>query len=216
MFYYGSEQGSRWYDPVPKSWVVELRWIRDNVDLGPGRNVIDGGCHHGLYTVVMGGRCNIFAIDLHRPNLDILCKNVQINGIPNVQYGCAAIANDTGYVRFKDNELGAIDEEGDSLIQAVTLKDICADAHVVKLDIEGAEFLALPAALDDLPNVDTWIVEIHPWWFEASGNKDLFTPFLDRGFTLRWIDRADNNKARVKPLTGIVNWRKESTLIATL
>jgi FkbM family methyltransferase len=216
-FLIATPQAQRWYDPPDTPLRVELEWIWRNVDLGPGRNVIDAGCHHGLYSVAMGSAytpgANIYAVDLHKKNIDMTRANCVLNGV-NLTYAVAAIANERGYVHCTDAPLGSVEADGPDVVMSVKLADICQDANVVKLDIEGCEFLVLPDALDELPGVDTWIVEIHPWWFEPSGYKDLFTPFVERGFELYWIDRSKGDAATVEPLEGEVEWKMQSTLIA--
>lgn len=211
-FLIATPQAQRWYDPPSDALRVELEWVVRNVKLN-GAQFVDAGCHHGFYSVVLGGRgATVYAVDLHKKNVDITRVNCLLNRI-TLHYAVGAVTNERGYVRCKDAALGAVEAEGPDLVQSVKLEDICPFPDIVKLDIEGCEFLVLPEALDDLPDVHTWIVEIHPWWFEASGHKDLFTPFVDRGFDLYWIDRSAA-VPQVVPLEGEVEWRKESTLIA--
>jgi FkbM family methyltransferase len=199
---------------VPHAWAVELDWIRANVDLGPGRNFIDAGCHHGLYAVALGGECNYFGVDLHERNLDLLQVNAALNGIV-ISYAHAAIANVRGYAMCFDLPLGGLDDEGKDQVLVVKLGDVCKEPHVVKMDIEGAEWLVIPECLDELPGVDTWIVEIHPWYYDPHKPVDLFTPFHEHGFNMLWVDRAAGDIATVEPLiSGDVRWLKESTLLA--
>lgn len=212
-FMVGTPTAQRLYDPMDKPLFNEIDWIMKNVDISFGRKVIDGGCHHGLYSVALGWHgAWVFAVDLHKPNVDMAMANCAINGV-NMNWGHAAIANTSGLVRCTDSQLGALVEDGNDTVRAVTLPEICPDANIVKLDIEGAEFLVLPEALDTMPKVDTWIVEIHPWWFEVSGEKDLFTPFLEHGFDLLWVDRAAEDP-KVVPMNGREVFKMQSTVIA--
>lgn len=212
-FLIGTPLAERWYNPLTRANRVELDWILEHVNLEPGRQVIDGGCHHGYYSVALGWRgALVYSVDLHKKNLDMMIANCAINGI-KMNWGHAAIANVRGKVRVMDTQLGTLHAEGTSEIDAVTLMDICPEANVVKMDIEGAEFLVLPEAIDKMPNVDTWIVEIHPWWYDVSGKKDLFTPFSEKGFDLFWIDRSDEHP-KVERIEGEIVLKMQSTLIA--
>jgi hypothetical protein len=67
------------------------------------------------------------------------------------------------------------------------------DATIIKLDIEGAEFSVLPAQIDEMKSVHTWIVEVH------TRNNDpprLMKLFYNRGYQLYWVNR---NTATVEP-----------------
>jgi hypothetical protein len=65
---------------------------------------------------------------------------------------------------------------------------------VVKLDIEGAEYSVLPDCIDDMSEVDTWIVEFHPFELQDASIHEVISEkvqlFFDRGFDLHWIDRS--------------------------
>jgi FkbM family methyltransferase len=211
-FLIGTPMAQTWYDPLREWDRVELEWILANVDLGKGRKVIDGGCHHGYYSVAMGGECELYAVDMHKNNLDMVRANCALNGI-KVNLGHAAIADRNGVAYCSDAELGMLNQIGTDTVRVVTLKDICKDADVVKLDIEGAEFIVFPNALKDMPTVDTWIVEVHPWGWVASNERDIFTPFLRQNFELFWIDRAAE-KPRVERMNGMELMKMQSTIIA--
>lgn len=211
-FLFATPQAQRWYDPLPRHYSYELEWLNENVDFGKGEIFIDGGCHHGLYGVALYKGCEYIAIDLHHPNVDITRANCALNGIP-ISYSTVAIANQRGYVKCNDEPLGVLNDEGDSTVLAVRLSDIHPKPTIVKLDIEGAEFLVLPEALNECQTVNTWIVEIHQWAFESLGSKDIINPFLDYGFNIGWIDRYEDNPI-YKPLEGIVEWKMQSTLLA--
>lgn len=211
-FLFGTRQAQRWYDPLPEHYRYELEWLHDNIDFGPGRIFIDGGCHHGLYGVALANGCIYYGIDLHQPNLDLTRANCALNGI-DLAWGRAAIANQIGRAKCLDAALGVLDDDGESVVDTVRVCDIHSKPHIVKLDIEGAEFLVLPEALDQSPSVDTWIVEVHPWMYKSLGEKDIFTPFIDHGFTLYYIDRNED-KPVARLMKGEITWTMQSTMIA--
>ena len=203
-FVIGNKQARDWYDPLPDALREELIWIRDNVDLGAGRNVLDGGCHHGIHTVTMAGECDLLAMDIHRPNITMLEVNAAINGL-NVNFCHAAITHIDGVTIYNGEPMGVLTPEGDEQIKipCVRIPTIMPDVNVVKLDIEGAEFQVIPDCIDELEDADTWIVEMHP--FRKSPEKDgyevmyeILEMFEARNYTAHWIDRAED-KPYVKP-----------------
>jgi 2-polyprenyl-3-methyl-5-hydroxy-6-metoxy-1,4-benzoquinol methylase len=98
-FLVANERGRIWYDSPDSAWITELKWTVENVDLGPGRMVIDGGCHYGLYTLVYASQgAQVVSIDVHQPNLDMVYVNTSLNKLP-AYFLHAAIAPKTG-IRF--------------------------------------------------------------------------------------------------------------------
>lgn len=202
-FVVGTKQARDWYDPLPDALREELLWIKDNVDLGKGRNVLDGGCHHGIHTVAMAGECNLLAMDIHKPNLTMLEINTAINGL-NVNFCHAAIAHLDGVTIYNGAPLGVVTTNGDEQVQVscVRIPTIMPDVNVVKLDIEGSEFQVVPDCIDELEDADTWIVEMHPF-FSAAGMDgrtamyEILEMFHDRNYRISWIDRAEE-KPKVK------------------
>ena len=138
-FVIGTKLGRSWYDPLSDAWRAELVWIKDNVDLGAGRNVLDGGCHHGMHTVTMAGECNLLAMDIHRPNITMLEINTSINGL-NVNYCHGAISHTDGMTMYNGQSIGMVTISGDERVPVpcVRIPTIMPDVNVVKLDIEGA------------------------------------------------------------------------------
>lgn len=203
-FVIGTKQARDWYDPLPDALREELLWIKNNVDLGAGRNVLDGGCHHGIHTVTMAGECNLLAMDVHRPNITMLEVNVAINGL-RVDFCHGAIAHQDGVTIYNGAPLGVLTPEGDEQVQVpcVRIPTIMPDVNVVKLDIEGSEFQIIPDCIDELEDADTWIVEMHPF-FSSEGRDgsaamyEILEMFEARNYTAHWINRADD-KPEVKP-----------------
>lgn len=179
-FYIGNQEGNNWYNP-PKSYaLLEYRWVLDNIAI-KGRRVMDVGAHHGHYAVVFRGASRLVCVEPVAENVAILKQNMTLN---NVAYEIAQVR--VGY----DN-----------------LPGLMPDAQVVKLDIEGDEFKALPGAIDLMPDVTDWIVECHP----GRGNPNIITnAFIERGFEVLkvYIDRmcVDVYKPEV--------WNRHGTIIA--
>jgi FkbM family methyltransferase len=217
-----NERAKIWYDKPDSAWITELQWTVDNVDLGPGRVVIDGGCHYGLYTIFYASQgAKVFSIDVHQPNLDMAYVNTVLNRVP-ASFLHAAIAPEDGYTFYNGENLGTIVGERKVRVPCYrlpTLRDKLGKVDVVKLDIEGAEYSVLPDCIDDMPEVDTWIVEFHPFELKDASIHEVMGEslqlFLDRGFDLHWIDRSLGKEGKVVPYPTKAEWRKQSTVIAT-
>lgn len=212
-----NERAKVWYDKPQAAWVRELQWTVDNVKL-EGRTVIDAGCHYGLYSLVYAhAGADVIAIDVHRPNLDMLHVNTVINNLP-VRYLHGAVAHEDGFTYYNGKNLGTITSEQITRVPCFRLPTICKEAHVVKLDIEGAEYTVVPDAIDEMPNCDTWIVEIHPFEFKEQKTEEMITNlinlFLDRDYELHWIDRELDEESQVVPYPNVATWKIQSTIFA--
>jgi FkbM family methyltransferase len=215
IFLYGTQQARDWFDPLPEFMRVEFEWLYKNVDFGEGRIFIDGGSHHGFYTIHMANGCYCICVDPHAPHMALLRANAALNNL-DVNYMIAGLAHITGVGFYNGEPLGTMGNEGEK-INTITLQDLTPYAHIVKLDIEGMEFYVLPASIDAMPFVDTWIVEIHPWDENSNlGNPGtIITMFMERDYEVYWIDRADPNPKVIEVLSGdIMNWKMQSTVIA--
>ena len=64
-------------------------------------------------------------------------------------------------------------------VEARTLRALCPDATVIKLDIEGHEYAVLDQALDELGSVKAWAIELHMTDRRLS---DTIAALRSRGF----------------------------------
>jgi FkbM family methyltransferase len=120
-----------------------------------GDIVFDIGAHVGFYTllgsVLVGGRGQVVAFEPVPRNLSYLKKHLQINSVSNVEVVEAAVSDRHGHVRLSSgpsSSMWHIDAQGDLEVQAVSLDELVLSEKlpppdVIKMDIEGAEFLAL-------------------------------------------------------------------------
>ncbi len=129
-------------------------WLLRRI-LAPGMTFVDGGAHYGLYTLhassLVGETGRVVAVEAHPFNADILRRNVALNGLRNVEVVEAALAERGGTVRFyvsRDNYRHSlirmrVTAEGFLNVEGAPLDDLVSRADVVKLDLEGAEPMAL-------------------------------------------------------------------------
>ena len=68
--------------------------------------------------------------------------------------------------------------------------------------------MVLPAAIDAMSDVHTWIIEIHPG--KERNPQDIIDEFLRRGFSALWVNRDMNC---VEPYPGeAACWKSHTTV----
>ena len=206
-----------WYDPPKPYTLLEYHWVLDHIPLS-GKRIIDGGCHHGHYSLVLGllmGRrlleSYLTMVDVHSSNLDIAEINMALNYrnghlVSWCDYGFkqAALWKENGTVHYNGESNGELVSEGIP-VEAIRLQDIDPKAEVVKLDIEGAEYAVIPDALGSM-KIESWIIECHP-----PKQDELARQLADHGYELHWVNRA---KLIVEPYELGTIWPGHSTLFA--
>lgn len=218
-FFHATPEAREWYDPLKPYARLEYDWVLENVALA-GRNFLDAGAHHGQYAVAVGAAfrdCRVVSVDPLLENLHITEVNMRLNGLQPELVQCVA-SNHTGEVRFTNPDdlpgsNGRIVEGGGVAVPSRRLADIMPGAHVVKLDVEGEEFEIIPAQLDEMAQVDTWIVEVHPFSHQARDKHPdaLIGEFTRRGFQVLWVNRDKNI---VEPYQPGTHWAIHSTIFA--
>lgn len=210
-FFFATPQAKEWYDPIKPYALLEYEWVINNIDL-KGKNIIDGGAHHGQYSLVLAlgaeKKCNLISVDPFEMNCLLTKINLQNNGIKfNILQ--KALSTSIGTTQFTTESNGRISEKGDLIVETTTLEDLMIDVNVVKLDIEGHEFEVIPHSIDKIKNVEAWIVEIHP----TNINKPdtIIKLFTERGYTVHWVNRAKNI---VEPYKIGTQWDIHSSIFA--
>jgi len=128
--------------------------------LSEGMSFVDIGANIGYFTLlastIVKDSGNVFAIEPYPYNLKLLNINLMLNACRNVEVLPFALSNRKGFLNYDDN-LGnsgnvfeiepSIESMLDSvLVYAVRLDDLLASnqqVDLIKMDIEGAEYLAL-------------------------------------------------------------------------
>jgi FkbM family methyltransferase len=164
--------------------------IELHLRLYKGETFVDVGSNVGYYTLKAatdyGEDINIVAIEAHPENYKALCRNIACNGFTNIAAINKAVSENKGIVtmseslafgyrtRFEtysinNNNSSSITDASSSLqVECDTLDNILAGYKVdlMKIDIEGAEVLALKAATNTLKGLRKIIVEIHEYNFD--------------------------------------------------
>jgi FkbM family methyltransferase len=180
-----------------------LRYLRDD-DL-----FLDIGANIGVYTLLAASKikqANIYSIEALPKNYARLEQNIKLNNFEEIKSFLLAVSNRTGKI-----ELNLA--EGDSMpyitskasektisVNTQTLDSLLINRNInnftlAKIDIEGAEILALEGAVSLLkqqrPRV--WIMEINNTINNFGHSKQTIVDFLDKyGYKLYHYDATNN------------------------
>jgi FkbM family methyltransferase len=177
----------------------------------PGAIVVDVGANVGLYTLIAASRVGkngkVIAIEPHPESYRYLQKTIELNGLNSVRSFNVALGD-----RRRKIDLFLTDEnKADSRIydatgqrQKITAEMIDLDhllaeneitaVHVIKMDIQGAESVALRGMLKTLaqnPQVAIF-TEFWPWGIEETGESptDFLHGLSRAGFRFQAIDES--------------------------
>jgi FkbM family methyltransferase len=174
--------------------------------LRPGMTVVDGGAHVGLYTVLaargVGPQGFVIALEPDRYNLAALRVNVESLGAANVEVVAEALADGAGTAQFYEtrstigSSLIERDDAGVSMVRTTSIDLLMqgreVDALLVKLNIEGAEPLALAGMRDVLSRIErvAMLVEVNPSLLAAAGEDvaALVAGLRAEGFAVEYVD----------------------------
>lgn len=174
----------------------------------PGDTVVDVGGHIGYYTIAAskktGDKGKVYVFEPEKNNFDVLSQNVKINNCKNVILIDKAVAETE-----KEAELfiSPINEGHHSLVdnggrKRISVKTVSLDnffgkksdkVAVIKMDIEGGEYLATLGMKNILRGKDvTLFTEFFPHALMKSNHSPLGYLSLLRkyGFSLYVIDEA--------------------------
>ncbi len=211
-FLFATPQAVEWYRPLAPHLLAEFEWIAGRVG-GREERMIDAGAYHGLYALVLaaaaGPGSRLAIVDPVPSNCAVIEANLALNRV-EARIVEVAVTETDGPVSFTASSCGRIHAGGAVTRDGLTLPSIMADATVAKIDIEGAEAAILPAQIDRMPHVHTWIVELHPDF--GVEPAPILALFADRGFDLEYLDR---DAARVVPLDRSRPWSGRTAFMAT-
>jgi FkbM family methyltransferase len=169
--------------------------------LEPRMTVVDGGAHVGLFTLLAARTAElVFAVEPDEYNLAALRANVA--GLRNVEVVPEALSESKGTATFyatRSTIGSSLLERGDAVPHAVRTTSIDLllqgrDIHslLIKLNIEGAEPLALAGARDSLARVGhvAILLEVNPPLLAAAGTDidAVLRGLRAEGFEIGYVD----------------------------
>ena len=209
-------------DSIQTSIFLTGRWEPQisgivSATLLPGDVFIDIGANVGYYTLLaaqlVGDSGKVYSFEASPTIYGHLRQNVALNGIGNAQMFNVAVSSGLGEVsiwsapegnqghstiiesvaRADGHHLEAV-VPCDALPNLLPLDDLLS-ARLIKIDIEGAERLAIEGVVDVLSEFSKrteWLVELSPA-FSPGGSADtdwVFHAFVDAGYSAY---RVENN-----------------------
>lgn len=170
----------------------------------PGDVVVDLGGNIGYFTLaaalLVGPHGQVHTFEPYRPCYERLLRNVQLNGLANVTVNNLAVADKveqhTLHVKPGDpgsTSFGGHTEEIDrQTTESIDIDSYCAEhgldrVDVIKMDIEGAEFLALQGMRETLRRAQPLLFfELNPTRLAACGSSTTAVVALlrDAGYAL--------------------------------
>jgi FkbM family methyltransferase len=186
------------YEPRVTNYISKLRGVL----------FIDIGAQFGYYSLLVQKNFDrVIAIEPHPGNHRILRKLIRKRGIDNIVTEQIAISEKDGksflYLHrhsgghsllkrfpysFSETEPISIQEFKSNYIEVKTLSlstFLSAEkADLIKLDVEGAEWLALEGARSVMHNMSTWIVELH----DLTRKTELERFFYSYDYEVNWLD----------------------------
>ena len=166
---------------------------------------VDAGAHVGMYTLIASPRVRtVVALEPDPYNVAALRRNTERGRHTNVRIVPKAVADQTGRAAFRafygtmsgslvprsDGQYRAIEAELTTVDEE--LREEPLDRVVVKLDVEGAEPLALAGMRETIARASELVafVEVNPEALAAGGSSpaDLVRRALESGLECAFVD----------------------------
>jgi FkbM family methyltransferase len=185
-----------------------------DVQLRPDDVIIDAGAFVGdtavLFHHKLGGRCTVHSFELLDENLALLVHNLARNGVRDEQVvlNKLALADRTGgeMIIASGASQGATsifgrDAAGER-VQTITLDDYVVALNLprvdfIKMDIEGAEVMALQGAQDTIRHFQPRlaICLYHQWDDVFAIPRAIQATGVDYAFRFKWVQLTDGWEA---------------------
>jgi len=199
-------------------------------EIKEGDVVLDIGANIGYYTLIfakmVGPKGKVFAFEPDTENFTLLKKNVEVNGYKNVVLINKAVSNESGKIKLYLNEYNhanhtiypSENHHKSILIQSTSIDDFFKDykgkINFIKIDTEGAEYLAvqgMPNLLNKNKNIKI-ITEFCPLWLEKSDivAKEYLKLLSKHGFKLHHLDKNTVKESNISDLLKIYTVKKEN------
>jgi FkbM family methyltransferase len=158
----GSLRGKRWIvgSAIHRCWLGLYEYEKQKLisrEVRPGSVFWDVGANVGFYSLLASGLVasgKVFAFEPVPRNLAYLREHLALNRVTNVEVLTIAVSDRNGASSFEIEEtgfMGHLSSEGNMTVSTATLDSLVEAGRVlppdyVKMDIEGAELLALRGA----------------------------------------------------------------------
>lgn len=171
-FFIGNTEGRDWWGGPEDSFCPEIKFIRDKL-VEKGDIVFDCGGHHGYITILLskwvGEDGRVMTFEPIPKNIEIIKKNVNLNGLSNVVIEDKALGSFKGKVTVSSSSnanvlpksifrfiYGGLKSDMVPLDEYIDLKP-----SFLKIDVEGYEAEVLKGAKSILKKLPKLAIEIH-------------------------------------------------------
>lgn len=182
---WGPLRGKRWVagSGIHRCWLgfyerEKLKLIAR--ELRPGSVFYDVGAHVGIYTILASslvGDGKVFAFEPVPRNVAYLKKHLVLNRISNVAVHELAVSDHCGMASFHAEQtgfMGHLSNDGGIAVLTATLDSLVKEGRIlppsyIKMDIEGAELMALRGARECIHHYRPMIfLATHSWKIQAE------------------------------------------------
>ena len=178
--------------------------------LKEGDIVLDIGANIGYYVLLeareIGDKGHIFAVEPIPSNIEILKKNVELNGYENVETFNFAFgekkSTDSLFLSDMSNQASLLKSSvlkesgfGEIKVNIETVDDFLKDKkcpNFIRMDVEGYESNILRGAVNTLKNknLSKLFLEVHIVQMGVGDTRFLFSVLKEHGFEIEFIKKA--------------------------
>jgi FkbM family methyltransferase len=196
----------------------------------PGSVVLDIGANIGYYTLLfaklVGPEGRVYAFEPDPTNMELLKKNIAVNGYQNVIMEQKALSDHSGTIQLFLNDGNKSDhrifDSGDGR-QAINIETISLDEYfssldvnidLIKIDIQGAEIIAFQGMRQTLAaNTELQLISeffplaIHKFGRQPEEHLDILE---EVGFTFFNIDEDNSKVTEISKKSLLENFTEEN------
>lgn len=184
------------------SLMKEEQYIRKILnEINSGDIVWDVGAHHGIISALIAKideSSQVIAFEPVQENLSILRDTIKRNGVEDrvkiVQEPLADRNREVGFHTQSNTTAGRhrlTNSEQPPKVKTISGNQLISEGKIpspdiIKIDVEGAEYLVLKGLNDSLTSVRTLFIELHPikyeeWEYDGSDISNFLT---ERGYDI--------------------------------
>lgn len=191
------------YDPL-ETEIIKKTLKKGDIAIDLGANI---GYYTLLFAKLVGETGKVFAFEPEPSNVELIKKNLAINGHHNVVVEQKAVSDKSGKAKLYSNGSVLTIQNASNphkiqkpiLVDAVSLEDYfkkrCKSIDFIKMDIEGAEYFALKGMRSLLEKNEKikMIIEFAPCFLKNAGVKpeEYLELLKNYGFALNWVSERE-------------------------
>ena len=185
-------KGQSWYDH-DRDFEPEIERLRPFLETA--RVVFDLGAHQGVVVQALAhlapDDAAVVAVEANRPDYEIAVENQRLNAAPNLTILYAAVASESGTLRFARSGrvfTGGAGEQVDE-VRALTIDELAGEygpPDVLFMDVDGSEADALRGATETLKAHPPLYCEVHRDFLADRGDSvaDVIATLHVAGYSL--------------------------------